>query len=202
MPEYPHDRPHVFLDGRAHGEAYIGRGGGRRHLPPDRNRQQHAQRLQAELTQALAVARQPGDVAVRRAPGETPGHYLEFVLDPLGRQFIQSLENRQQGIELLSVADIRQTGEIRATVFVPSGAENFFRKRIEAYRTEDTAKGRPKNERLVASIDRVALAMVQSLFTDDLDHLPVEDIPIWWKSGCERTNTSHSCMRQRRWESG
>jgi hypothetical protein len=103
------------------------------------------------------------------------------VLNPQGRQFIQSLENRQQGIELLSVTDIRQTGEIRATVFVPSGAENFFRKRIHAYRTEETAKGRPKNEGLVASIDRVALAMVQSLFTDDPERFPVEDTPIWWE---------------------
>jgi hypothetical protein len=147
MSEYPHDRPHVFLDGQARNEAYVGRGGGRKHLPPARNRQEHARRLQAELTQALAVAQQPANLAIRRAPDETPGHYLEFVLNAQGRQFIQSLENRQQGIELLSVTDIAQTGDIRATVFVPSGAENFFRKRIEVYSTQDDRKRQTQERR-------------------------------------------------------
>src|SRR6185437_2789407 len=188
MSEQPHDRPHIFLDGQARNEPYVGRGGGRTHPLPARNRQEHAQRLLAELTQALATARQPANVAVRRAPYETPGHYLEFLMSPQGRQFIQSLENRQQGIELLSVTDIRETGEIRATVFVPAGSENFFRKRIELYRSEDTAQNRPKHERLVANIDSVALAMVRSLFTDHLDRFPAEDNPIWWEIWLRKDN--------------
>lgn len=139
MPEYPHDRPHVFLHGRADSQAYVGRGGGRKHLPPSRDREEHAQRLARELVEALASARQTADVTVQHAPHDTPGHYLEFALGPQSREFIQSLENRQQGIELLSVKSDTQ-GEIHATVFVPSGAENFFLRRIESYRTEDTKK--------------------------------------------------------------
>jgi hypothetical protein len=181
MPEYPHNRHHIFLHGQADSQAYVGHGGGRRHLPPSRNREEHARRLAAELTQALTLARQFANVTVQRAPDDTPGYYLDFALRPQSLEFIQSLENRQQGIELLSVKTDDPDGEIHATVFVPSGAENFFLKRIEIYRTEDTKKGKPKNEKLVASIDSVSLATVRSMFSDSLDRLPVEDVPVWWE---------------------
>jgi hypothetical protein len=107
MPEYPHNRHHIFLHGQAGGEVYIARGGGRRHFPPSRNREEHARRLEAQLNQALTSARQLAGVTVRRATEDSPGYYLEFVLSPQGREFIQSLENRQQGIELLSVTPPR-----------------------------------------------------------------------------------------------
>jgi len=133
------------------------------------------------LAQALTSARQLANITVQRALGEAPGYYLEFVLSPESGDFIQSLENRQQGVELLSVRKSDSGGEIRAAVFVPSGAENFFLKRIEAYRTEDTKKGEPKNEGLVASIDSVGLAVVRSMFTDPPNRFPSEDVPIWWE---------------------
>jgi hypothetical protein len=191
MPEYPHNRDHIFLGGQAANEAYVGRSGGRRHIPPTRDREHHAQRLEAELRQALTSAREPASVTVQRAPDDAPGYYLEFVLSPQGMEFIQSLENRQQGIELLSVKTPDPEGEIRATVFVPAGAENFFLKRVEAYRTEDTKKGKPKNEGLVASIDSVTQAIVRSMFTDAPDRFPLEGVPVWWevwvrKAGADR----------------
>ncbi|SPE27921.1 conserved hypothetical protein [Candidatus Sulfotelmatobacter sp. SbA7] len=181
MPEYPRNRYHIFLHGQAHSQAYIGRGGGRRHVPPSRNREDHAERLAAELTQALTAARQPVNITAQRAPHETPGYYLDFALGPQSLEFIQRLENRQQGIELLSVKTDEPDGEVHATVFVPSGAEDFFLKRIEAYRTEDTKKGKPKNEKLIASIDSVSLALVRSLFTDSPDRFPSGDVPVWWE---------------------
>jgi len=181
MPEYPHNRHHIFLHGRAASEAYVGPSAPRMYSIPPRNREEHAQRLAADLMQALASANQFANVTVQHAPHETPGYYLDFALRPQSLEFIQSLENRQQGIELLSVKTYDPDGEIHATVFVPSGAEKFFLKRIEIYRTEDTKKGKPKNERLIASIDSVSLAIVRSMFTDSPDRFPVEDVPVWWE---------------------
>jgi hypothetical protein len=40
-----------------------------------------------------------------------------------------------------------------ATVFVPEASVDFFDRRIEAYRDEDTKSGKPKNEALVARIE-------------------------------------------------
>src|SRR5579862_6135351 len=129
MPEYPHNRYHIFLNGRAASEVYVGPSAPRKQTIPSRNRQEHAQRLAAELAQALTSARQLASVHVRRAPDATPGYYLDFALSPQSGEFLQSLENRQQGIELLSVRTSDRDGEIFAAVFVPSGAENFFLKR-------------------------------------------------------------------------
>ncbi len=189
MPEYPHDRDHIFLYGQAGNEAYVGRSGRKKRLPPARNREEHAQRLAAELNHALASASQLATLTVQRAPDDTPGCYLEFVLSQESGEFVQSLENRQQGIELLSVKRQEPEGKIHATVFVPSGAEDFFRKRIESYRTQDTLKGRPKNERLVASIDSVTRALLQSIFTDPPDRFPLEDVPIWWEVWLRQTGS-------------
>lgn len=191
MPEYPHNRHHIFLYGQADSQAYVGRGGGRRHLPPTRNREEHAQRLAAELAQALTSARQLANVVVERAPNATPGYYLEFALRPESLDFIQSLENRQQGIELLSVTTHDPDGEINATVFVPSGAENFFVKRIETYRTEETEKGKPKHEKLVARIDSISVATVRLMFTDPPDRFPPEDSPVWWEVWLRQRASEH-----------
>jgi hypothetical protein len=66
-------------------------------------------------------------------------------------------------------------------VFVPEAAADFFNKRVEAYRDEDTRKGRPKHEALIARIDSVQLATVRSLFTDDAELFPAAGAPTWWE---------------------
>ena len=68
-----------------------------------------------------------------------------------------------------------------ATVFVPDSAANHFLKKVEAYRSEHTKKGKPKNEALITRIESIALAAVQSLFTDDPALLPVAGQQIWWE---------------------
>ena len=100
---------------------------------------------------------------------------------PLGAEkFIEKLEDRRQHIEVLSVSDRGDNGLV-ASVYVPNGAQQHFIRKIERYRDEQTAKGKPKNELLVARLDAIALGAFDSVYTDDLNSLPETGAPTWWE---------------------
>lgn len=111
------------------------------------------------------------------------GTYLDFKgpenepLDALG------LENQQQGVRLLN---IRQEGNsTAATVFVPAKKNDFYAKKIEKYGDEskNNEKDRPAGEKLVSSIEDVALARkLDSFWTGLPDRKPGIDkrwLEVW-----------------------
>jgi hypothetical protein len=166
MPEFPHDLPHLYLRGSGKAERYTSKRRARGRRLPQRDRAGHADALRIALSGALAAGealKQERDADV--AAG-TPGLYLDFEI-PAGSE-----ENRVKHIELAAVRQESETSPAVATVFVPDSAADYFLKKVEAYRTENTPKDKPKNEALIARIQNVALAGVRSLFTDDPAMLP------------------------------
>ncbi len=106
---------------------------------------------------------------------------LEFTLPADSQPILQSLEDRQRHIELVSVhAGQTPADPIHATVFVPRTAVATLQKKIEAYRDQDTKKGKPKNELLVSRIESISLASVESFFTDERP-LPPFGEAAWWE---------------------
>lgn len=118
------------------------------------------------------------------------GTYAEFSGVPGLELATKSLENRQSGIRLLNVQTVN--GVMKATVYIPEGKEEFFIKRMDAYASETTKKGNPKNQDLIGSIENIKLALVDSFWTDKLDALP-EDIAIncelWLRYEIKKTDT-------------
>ena len=98
------------------------------------------------------------------------GTYIEFSGVEGLELATKSLENRQAGIRLLNVQTIN--GVMKATVYIPAGKEQFFIKRIDAYASETTRKGKQKNQDLIGSIENIKLALVDSFWTDKLEALP------------------------------
>lgn len=80
------------------------------------------------------------------------------------------------------------TSLTRATVYVPRGQLGYFERKVEQYLNEDSKSGRPKNEALVASIEDIRLATLQSLWTDAMD-LPPSGQPIWWEVWLRKNDT-------------
>jgi hypothetical protein len=134
------------------------------------------------MGQALAEARQSlatRDDAV--AEGER-GFYLQFEIPVAERGAVEGLENKPKAIELVAVRPPAEGDElISATVFVPERSADFFARKIEAYRDEETPTGKPRNEALIARIETVRLGAVRSLFTDDMDLFPAVGRPTWWE---------------------
>ena len=181
MPEFPHDLPHLYLRGNGRPERYTSKRRPGAHQLPPRDRAGHAETLRMAITGAFAadhVRRQERDPNV--AAG-TLGVYLDFEIPPGSESAIERLEDRRKHIELVAVRQPSETSPALATVFVPDSAADHFSNKVEAYRTEQTRKGKPKNEALIARIQNVALAVIQSLFTDDPALLPAAGEQIWWE---------------------
>ncbi|MGH9476059.1 MAG: S8 family peptidase [Terriglobales bacterium] len=160
---------------------------------PQRERDEHANVLHTAVIQALAAAelkraeREPGLVA------GTPGFYLDFEIPAGSEMAAELLENRRKHIELVAFRPETEMTPALATVFVPDSAADHFRTKIEQYQTENTQPrkpkdpeaepkpGRPKNEDLIARIDNIRLAVVQSVYTDDPALLPADGESIWWE---------------------
>ena len=179
MPEQPRVLPNIYIEASGVPERYISKSGGRTPAPPERQRQEHAATLLGALNAALRqVYGVRADHAVQGP--ESSGFILEFRLPTGAEKFLEKLEDRRQHIELLSVADRGPEGLV-ASVYVPTRAERHFVKKIERYRDEETQRGRPKNEALVARLDAVALGAFESVYTDDLELLLRGEDAVWWE---------------------
>jgi hypothetical protein len=179
MPELPRDRPHIHLHDVGHSEPYTSRQRPQTPPPPARNREAHARTLITALNQALAGAHAQ---AQARADAAAGGFYLQFELSSGNEEFVQNLEDRRRGIELVSVKrGLEENAPTIATVFVPDRAASYFLRKLEAYQNEVTRSGRPKNENLVNRIDTIALAVIRPFFTDEEDRLPADNQQIWWE---------------------
>lgn len=182
MPNFPRDLPHLYLRGSGSSEQYTRKRFPIVHKLPERDRAGHAETLRIALQGAFAAAgvqRQERDPNI--AAG-APGLYLDFEILHGEEAAIELLENRVKHIELVSVRQPSETSPALATVFVPDSAADHFLTKVEAYRTEQTRKGRPKSEALITRIENIALAAVRSLFTDDSALLPAAGQQIWWEA--------------------
>ena len=153
--------PHLLVTKPPASEPYTAHGsrGGDKPALPKRSRAQHGKRLRAEYEKAWEDARAlagPNEPTVRIALEFSGARGFELPLD--------SLENAPARIQLLAVRQEDET--VRATVAVPEGAREHFLKRIDAFLTKDTKGGAPQNQPLIASIERIAPASLDSRWTD------------------------------------
>ena len=136
---------------------------------PKRDKNEHAKFIKNLIEKSYLYDKKQRQVIATR---HKKGIYLEFASAPSYDLEIRSLENRTNGISLLNVHENKETGVIKATVYIPEGKESFFLKKIEEYQYKNTKKGNPKNEKLVASIDDVRCAVVESFWFGNKDAMP------------------------------
>ncbi|MGI6090192.1 MAG: S8 family peptidase [Saccharofermentanales bacterium] len=148
---------------------------GRQFSYPERNIKSHANLIQTKLRNSYEVAnRQKQAAAIRYKDGV----YLEFSSATQYDLAIQSLENRKEGIRLLNVRKDAESETMKATVYIPAGKESYFLKKAEAYATQQTISGKPKNNDLISSIEDVKLAILDSFWIGDKNAMPTSD-PVW-----------------------
>jgi len=193
MPKYQRNLPNFYIvvKGDSQNYTYRGGGGNKKSFPP-RNRIEHAETLQQALEKALEnyqqqkLGREP-ELAVGEA-----GFYLEFQLPKSELKAVELLENKPKKIELLAVHSSDEADEtVSATIFIPEKASDFFASKIAAYRDEETEKGNPKNEPLIAGLDDINLGTARALFTDKTELFPSESQKLWWevwlRHGCRES---------------
>ncbi|MFK4751146.1 S8 family peptidase [Oceanobacter antarcticus] len=172
LPDQPETRPYTSTSSAVIPKTVI-----------PRNRAQHGQYLQGQFKKAWDES-QSSQLAL---VGTRNGVYLEFVSDPDAELVTKSLEDmRSKEIRLLNVRKEKNaSGQLvtLATVYVSNQKRKYFAKKLEEYLSQNTDKGNPKHQDLVASISDIRNALlVDSFWTDTNAPKPGSDkkwVEVW-----------------------
>ena len=164
------EKKNIFLKDTNTTMPYVSRSMmGSKNFPQRENGRSHALFIGRKLQQCYERSSTQKQAAAIRYK---EGVYIEFSSSAEYDLAVKSLENRTQGIRLLNVKTDEEEKIVKATVYVPSGKEQYFIGKIEAYLTEVTGKGVPKNNDLISSIEDVRLALLESFWIGKIDNIP------------------------------
>jgi hypothetical protein len=172
---------HFFINGSGEAQKYTKK---KQVIPPkplpEVERRSHGQRIQSMLRQAWEDAKHANEQRSAVSLPVKDGIYLEFESAPNFELATKSLEQHRKGIRLLNVRTEMINGDCvnKATVFIPKGKESYYLKKIQEYIEKDTSKHRPRNEGLIASLNNIKLAVLESLWQGDTEWIPGEE-PVW-----------------------
>jgi Subtilase family len=178
------DYKHLFIHGLAKAEKYKILGKPMKGKPiPFRDKISHSKKLLSKFENIWTEKEKINQQRYAEQITTKEGTYLSFI-SALGHDLItKSLErfnkDSKKSIRLLNVKETLIEGKVlmQATVYIPAGMEGFFIKKILDYQDEGkiTKKGKPKNEKLVNSIEDVSIALLESLWTDNIQIIPTEN---------------------------
>lgn len=173
-------------------------GGGERKIP-ERNREEHARKLQSQFDavwEANSLIKEQMNAVSLPARN---GTYIEFKGAPAYELVTSSLEDSKADIRLLNIREVSlENGDKQtvATVFIPHGKESKILKKLNDYAEEekDTKRGKPKNDTLIRSIDSINIALLSAFWTDDIDKFPTEQTDwyeVWIRTKNIDNNAEH-----------
>lgn len=148
----------------------------------------------------LVTGSRPSDVADRhshadallatldqvRPPAGAPGVYLELTGRP--GEPVDATKFNSSGLRLLTASQPKEIGGAASLVFFapPKGFETL-RKKVTAFRDQNTDTGRPKNADLAQSVGSFAKARLQSLWRGRAETFPQDagalDWEVWIRNG-------------------
>lgn len=181
------DKRNILLTNITENMQFKGKGGRGSKRIPSRDYSSHARRISEKYESFISSALTQKQMAAIKMKGT----YAEFTSMENYELVTRSLENRQAGIRLLNVQNVN--GCMKATVYIPEGKEDFFRKRIAQYANEKNKKtGNPRHADLIGSIEDIELAMLESFWTDKQDSIPTDsavNCEIWLRYEIKKKET-------------
>jgi hypothetical protein len=167
---------HFFLENTVKSEKYRPKAGGSDNRRfPSRNRETHSKKLIDKLNKIWEERKREGENRSAQQLSTKEGTYLTFTSDIDFDLKTESLEDRRKGIRLLNVKEEELEDHqriTRATVFIPNGSEGHFIKKITDYQEKQNEKGVPRNAKLINSIEDISFELLESLWTDPIEHIP------------------------------
>lgn len=180
----PTQHRHIFLSdsGETGDFTTPPRGGAQETL--ERNRKAHSAKLKEQWAAIWTKARQQEEARSAVSMPTKDGVYVEFEGAPGYELVTKSLEDLRSGIRLLSVYAVQPENAMgqeitRATVFIPSGKQDLFLKKLNEFAEKDTPKGNPMHAPLMRTIEEIRLAVLESFWRDDMDLMPQDTVSAW-----------------------
>jgi hypothetical protein len=153
----------------------ISNGGPKGNFPVRLSKNNHSEKLQREFSAAWNEAeKKKADLNVVSVNSKS-GVYLEIKGQAGYDLLTKSLENITQHVRICNIKiENRGTDDevIASTVFVPNNKKDFFLKKINNYKENEN------KEAVVGTIENINLALVDSLWMSNKQHIPNE-IPVW-----------------------
>ncbi|BAP95777.1 S8 family peptidase [Mycobacteroides abscessus] len=181
---------HLYIQGYSTSEAffrYSNGGGGGSRKRRNVNRALHGTALNNELDESF-TASETARTATELSDDQLRAQGTIIVLEgegstyPLKLDSLNSLTRHRQPQPkwlLLSVRPATGSEPERATVWVSDKHRAAFMKLFQDYLTENTKKGRPRNQELVANISRIRSAVLADLWTSEGE--PPRYGRHWWE---------------------
>lgn len=169
MPDPVVLRPHLNLPSPSPPKPYRYKGGGdkKKLFPQIEDPGAHSRLLVAQLKQSLAAAQlQP----------ESSGYVTATLTGGETLAATQSLAS--SGASLANLTP--EEAGARAVVVLPPRAVRALQRKLEAYAEKQTKSGRPRNEKLAASLVSLEPATPRDLF-EPQDKFPNENQTAWWQ---------------------
>jgi hypothetical protein len=193
---------HLYVTGSVEGQDFRSPLSVRAKPPPDRDRNNHGNRL---LTQLQAVATQIARLTQIRAAAGAPvdqGVAIGLEISPRGTLDPgKQLEWKRDGIEVLSVVEIPNADIV--SVYVPPGKLGAFERRVREYLTQENPPRRegqepkPKNARLINAISSIRRSAFAEFWTDKApppDENQSAVFQIWLRLGTATPGEAHAAF--------
>lgn len=155
---------------------------GQRPQYPDRQREQHAQHLYTAMLAAIKTE----DEYLAGLPNHRTGYYVDIELAKGFEDAVVNIGDNSQGTIRLCNLNTQKSQieddsiKTYATMWFSSKGKDGFIQKIEKYRNNDTANGKPKYARQINCIEQISNSELISFWQDAPSELPNTD-----KQWCE-----------------
>jgi len=182
---------HLFLPDRFRDErGYTAKGKPVSWTAPDRDRSGHGNRLQNRLRTAWDAIQQSGEQREAVGLPHPDGAHITFRLRKGSEQQLKKLESLRGRVEndkvrLRHVWKGEAEGDeyLFAVVWVPKEKRGFFAKKLQEYLLEETGKGKPEHNDLVACIEDIRTSLLKDFWPQhEQAHMPTDEadwVEVW-----------------------
>lgn len=137
-------------------------GGSPAEFPQYDNRRAHADALKQQYANAFANAINEQEPLLQYGQHTADGAYLDFTVP---QNMIPSSLDTQRGARIMKIhKKDSEDDNVDVTVFVSNKHKDWFDKKADKFATAETEKKKPCNESLIAPIQGISSAKIESLF--------------------------------------
>jgi hypothetical protein len=171
---------HIFLNGNNSSLPYSTYGGGQFHYKDDRDRRGHGLGLKNSFSSAVSEFTGGNE--------EYEFVYIEFESALNFELAFDRFEDVAGNYRLASCkAQLSANSEgnqqiiYKIAVYLNKTAVSNFLNKVEKYLTEETKTGKPKNQNLIANIENIRAATLESFWQEPEIDFPSSDVSLWWE---------------------
>jgi subtilisin family serine protease len=174
------DLNHIFLNGNNSSLPYSTYGGGKFHHKDGRDRTGHGRGIESSFSSAVSEFTDGNE--------EYEFVYIEFESALNFELAFDSFEDAAGNYRLASCkaefstdSDGNQQIVYKIAVYLNKKAVSNFLNKVEKYLTEETITDRPKNQNLIANIENIRAATLESFWQEPEIDFPSLNVSVWWE---------------------